>query len=761
MEAHPRSPRDLFEGKDHYEIPAFQRPYVWNEEDQWAPLWGDVVRVAEGYVHAQETETEQKTPQHFLGAVVYESKPAIAGDVTRHVVIDGQQRMTTLQILLDATQQVLAEREHELHAEALEDLIKNRSKAFIGKRERFKLWPSQADREAFAHAMDPDNHTWEGEHRIVEAHTFFRLEATRWLTGQPDDDDTIPPGTEELRVEALSSTLQNQLTLIAIDLSGHDDSQLIFETLNDRGTPLLKADLIKNWVFRRGEVLKADVENWSVTHWADFDDAWWREEIAQGRQVRSRVDIFLQYWLTMRMRDEVKTDHVFRAFAQYAQPKMDSASAADAMLSQLRRDADTYRNFAQLDTDTPEGRFYSRVIDAMELAATTPLFLWLLSENHGVPTGQLRRGLLAIESWVIRRTLLRMTSKDVNRFMVAVIKALDEVPPAEAGDKIHGFLSEQTADSRLWPTDAEVASQLPEIKMYGNIKQSRLRVVLAAIEQHLRDQSTKYEVIALPSALQIEHVMPRGWRTHWNTPELSPEEAAKRDKYVNTIGNLTLVTKSLNASLSNRPWTEAEAIGLKDGGEAGKGKRTLLDDFSLLVLNKEILRHTQSWTEDDIRARNTDMAEAICAVWPGPASVILTRVATADGDTAKPVDVVEGEDEVSKTTSDAESMEHLLHQFNNAMRDVYVRAKKEAGYNATYYLNMLHQHGGLNTARRLLNDGSVSAGFTALWERKRLDLTVENTVLQPQFQVLFNDEELENARRRLAAYDFDPVRSKR
>ncbi|MBD2763573.1 DUF262 domain-containing protein [Kocuria sp. cx-116] len=751
----------MFEGKDHYEIPAFQRPYVWNEEDQWAPLWGDVVRVAEGYVHAQEAETEQKTPQHFLGAVVYESKPAIAGDVTRHVVIDGQQRMTTLQILLDATQQVLAEREHELHAEALEDLIMNRSKAFIGKRERFKLWPSQADREAFAHAMDPENHTWEGEHRIVEAHTFFRLEATRWVTGQPDDDDTIPPGTEELRVEALSSTLQNQLTLIAIDLSGHDDSQLIFETLNDRGTPLLKADLIKNWVFRRGEVLKADVEKWSVTHWADFDDAWWREEIAQGRQVRSRVDIFLQYWLTMRMRDEVKTDHVFRAFAQYAQPKMDSASAADAMLSQLRRDADTYRNFAQLDTDTPEGRFYSRVIDAMELAATTPLFLWLLSENHGVPTDQLRRGLLAIESWVIRRTLLRMTSKDVNRFMVAVIKVLDEVPPAEAGDKIHGFLSEQTADSRLWPTDGEVASQLPEIKMYGNIKQSRLRVVLAAVEQHLRDQSTKYEVISLPAALQIEHVMPRGWRTYWNTPELSPEEAAKRDKYVNTIGNLTLVTKSLNASLSNRPWTEAEAIGLKDGGEAGKGKRTLLDDFSLLVLNKEILKHTESWTEDDIRARNTEMAEAICAVWPGPASVIPTRVEAADGDTEKPLDVAEGEDEASETTSAAESMEHLLHQFNNAMRDVYVRAKKEAGYNATYYLNMLHQHGGLNTARRLLNDGSVSAGFTALWERERLDLTVENTVLQPQFQVLFNDDELENARRRLAAYGFDPVRLKR
>ena len=630
MEAHPRSPRDLFEGKEHYEIPAFQRPYVWNEEDQWAPLWDDVVHVAESYVVAKETGTEPNTPHHFLGAVVYESKPAIAGDVTRHEVIDGQQRMTTLQLLLDAVQEVLSDCEHELHSEALEDLILNRSKAFIGKRERFKLWPSQADRAAFADAMDPEG-TWEGEHRIVEAHAFFRQEATRWIRGKPDDDGSVPPGSEELRVEALSSTLQDRLILIAIDLSGHDNAQLIFETLNDRGTPLLKADLIKNWVFRKGEILGTDVEKWSVTHWADFDQAWWREEIGQGGHVRSRVDIFLQYWLTMRLKEEVKTDYVFRVFVGYAEPRMVSAETADALLAELRRDADTYRSFAQLEASTLEGRFYSRVIETMELAATTPLFLWLLSENHSVPADQIRIGLESIESWVIRRTLLRMTTKDVSRFMVAVIKALDGIPATEAGHKIRSFLSEQTADSRLWPTDAYVVAQVPEIKMYGNIRQSRLSVVLAAIEQHLRDLSPKYGAVSLPAGLTIEHVMPQGWRTHWNKPDLSPENAARRDKYVHTIGNLTLVTKSLNGSLSNRPWTDPEAAGLKDGGKEGKGKWTLLDEFNLLVLNKEILKYTESWTDADISDRSTRLAEAICAVWPGPAAITQAPLGSPDG----------------------------------------------------------------------------------------------------------------------------------
>jgi len=92
MEANPRSPRDLFEGKEHFEIPAFQRPYVWNEEDQWAPLWDDIVRVAEIYATAKEAGLDPATtPKHFLGAVVFETKPPTAGDVTRHEVIDGQQ----------------------------------------------------------------------------------------------------------------------------------------------------------------------------------------------------------------------------------------------------------------------------------------------------------------------------------------------------------------------------------------------------------------------------------------------------------------------------------------------------------------------------------------------------------------------------------------------------------------------------------------------------------------------------------------------
>lgn len=475
---------------------------------------------------------------HFLGAVVYESKPPVVGDVTRHLVIDGQQRTTTLQVLIDAVQQVVLERGHLLLAEDLEGLVLNRSAVFKGKPERFKLWPSKGDRQAFSQAMDPQA-DWEGEHRIISAHDFFRTEARAWLSGQADADGVSPPGSEEQRVLALSSTLQHRLYLVAINLTGHDDSQLIFETLNDRGTPLLKADLIKNWVFQKGEQAGADVERWPDTHWADFDDDWWRDEIAQGRHSRSRIDIFLQYWLTMRLQEEVVTEHVFRVFTEHATPYLKTAHGAETLLTELRHDANTFRGFGQMEVDSVQGQFYSRVVETMELAATSPLLMWLLSKNHAVVEAQVSLALSALESWVIRRTLLRYTMKDVNKLMVAILKELDQVPREGAGSAVRDFLARQTADARLWPSDVELHENLPRTRLYGNVRQGRLRVVLEAIEHKLRPE--KNEDVSLPAGLEIEHVMPQGWRTHWDPdPKLSPEASASRDRRINVLGNLTL-----------------------------------------------------------------------------------------------------------------------------------------------------------------------------------------------------------------------------
>jgi hypothetical protein len=217
--------------------------------------------------------------------------------------------------------------------------------------------------------------------------------------------------------------------------------------------------------------------------------------------------------------------------------------------------------------------------------------------------------------------LLQMTSKDMNKLIVALLKAIDEVPAESAGVAIRTFLSQQTAGTREWPSDKKFLEEVVSRKMYGTIKQGRIVVVLSAIEEYLRrQQKSKYGAVSLPSGLTIEHVMPQKWREHWkSTPLLTPEQEQKRDKLVHTLGNLTLVTQSLNSSLSNRPWTDDQAINLNEGGHAGKGKWSILSQFNLIVINKDVLdQNPEQWSEKDILARAKDLAAVITKVWPGP-----------------------------------------------------------------------------------------------------------------------------------------------
>jgi hypothetical protein len=603
----------MFDGTVCYEIPPFQRPYVWTEEDQWQPLWADIERVADVVEEARTGEGE--VAPHFLGAVVIKQLPAAAGDPARHSVIDGQQRLTTLQILIDAIQLVTQEHGDEDDAETLMELVANSAKRFRGTPRRFKLWPSRIDRPAFERVMDNDlKSSGElAESRIAAAHGFFCQSVREWAGVEEQGENEHAVG----RLRLLAEVVQQQLVIVAINLDQRDDDQLIFETLNDRGTPLLAADLIKNMVFQRGEDLGADVDMWGEKYWADFDEEWWRQEVQQGRLFRSRIDLFLQYWLTMSRQEEISAEKVFAHFRDFAAPHLTTAGNATELLVRLRRDADTFRGFAELEPSSAPGRFYARVVEGLELGATIPLLLWLISGNHDLPAAAVSRALGAVESWCVRRTLLRATMKDVNRFVIALIKHLDTLAADQVGEGTAAFLLEQTADSRAWLTDEQLAQDLPGSRLYGNIRQNRLCIVLAAVEQKRRSEHS--EDVSLPASLQIEHVMPQKWRTHWSDGIADNASASgRRDHLVQTIGNLTLVTSRLNVSLSNRPWLDSDATAVAPSGpEAGKGKRSLIDKYSLLMLNKQIVQqHPEEWTEEDITTRGQAIANDIAAIWP-------------------------------------------------------------------------------------------------------------------------------------------------
>jgi hypothetical protein len=215
-------------------------------------------------------------------------------------------------------------------------------------------------------------------------------------------------------------------------------------------------------------------------------------------------------------------------------------------------------------------------------------------------------GLRALESFLVRRMVCRLTTKDYNRLTLDLAEVLQKQGIESPDEVIVEFLRQQTAESREWPNDERLISSFLTLPVYRLLTRGRLRLVLEGIEGALR--TSKAEEQTVPHNLTIEHVMPQAWRAHWPAPagEAGPELAAlDRDRLVRTIGNLTLVNNRLNPDLSNGPWNK---------------KREGLGKHSVLFLNKELLDESKvdGWDESTILERGERLARLAAQVWPGP-----------------------------------------------------------------------------------------------------------------------------------------------
>ena len=206
------TPKALFQKDIRYIVPEFQRRYVWTQDEQWEPLWEDVRNTADDYLEQLDNASgdrvvaEQNTARHFLGAVVVQQVNTATRDVDRREIIDGQQRLTTLQLLLDAVQYVCEEHGHGVKGVAtrLSKLVTNDEDLVEEKNDIFKLWPTTNDQDAFKHAMQNGLATDAYENSlIVQAHEYFQLQASQWLGS---DTELIPA-----RAEALETTVTGDL----------------------------------------------------------------------------------------------------------------------------------------------------------------------------------------------------------------------------------------------------------------------------------------------------------------------------------------------------------------------------------------------------------------------------------------------------------------------------------------------------------------------------------------------------------------------
>ena len=571
-------------------IPTFQRPYVWNKDEQWEPLWDDVRNTAEDYM--ERGMPVDKSRKHFLGAVVIQKQLSWVGEIGTRLVIDGQQRLTTAQLFLDAVQEVMERRGHTKISGRLSELVLN-SQAFVGEDDEFfKVWPTLSDRDAFRHAMHNGLPSDEHENSlIVQAHRFFKLQVEHWLDELPQESAA--------RAAALEKTITHLLDLVVIELEVEDEPHIIFETLNARGTPLLQSDLIKNVVLYKAglEGISSDSKK-ALCLW-DFSDEWWRKEIGRGRNRDARIELFLNYWLVMRTHSEVRADRTSTEFRNYAdKPKR----AITDIAADIKRVSQTYLSLEEGQKPGFENFLYRR--EVLQVGTLTPVLLWLFSSE--VPDEQRKRAVLALESYLVRRMVCRMTTKNYYQLFLGLLKSLEHAGTDCAGDAVVTYLSKQTAYANQWPDDRSLEDAFLTAPLYQSLTRARLRLVLEGIEEEIRSDLT--ESHAVPQGLTIEHIMPQKWQRYWRLPssERSVEQAIEmrdsRNRIIHTIGNLTLVSKRLNPKLSNASWAK---------------KRKELKEHTVLFLNKKLLDAApQVWNEDTIAERAKYLSRVATQIWP-------------------------------------------------------------------------------------------------------------------------------------------------
>lgn len=618
MKPETHTVQQLFERDVRYNVPLYQRPYVWKRDAQWAPLWDDLATVLEHRAGGDVLT-------HFLGAIVLEQEATNPGEIPRYIVIDGQQRLTTLQLLLTATAAAMAEVGADDDAALVRDLVLNNPRKAKGLNQ-LKVWPTNADRAAFTAAVAPvglDEAAAPAatDGLIQGALGYFTDQVRRYLAGSdvgtaatvtPDvdegievDDSPAPPADvpAATRAEQLRIALCDLLKLVTITLGADDNAQVIFETLNARGTPLLALDLVKNVLFQLAARQRADTDTLYYQVWQpQLDDEYWRIARRQGRLNRPAGELFLVHWLTLTLRDVVPATELFATFRQKV---LTPTTDATGLIRTLCNDAAIMRSFDGLAADYD---FFAR-LPALDANIVLPLVL-LLFRSPEISDARRRRALRILESWLARRALTRLTAKNYNR---QVPRLIDKI----SADLVHAddiLLTELAgAEGKIsrWPTDAEVARFLLDNDAYGIVARPRLVMALAAVETSL--YSNKTDVHTLPADLTLEHLIPQDWHDHWpltdkdGHPLAGPDADAgteRRNSRIHRLGNLTLVAGGLNSAMQNAAWT---------------AKRPELNRHSRLLLNARLDEY-DSFDEQAVDERGAWLISRILDIWPGPDS---------------------------------------------------------------------------------------------------------------------------------------------
>lgn len=619
MDVHKSSLLAVFDAKQRLEVPLFQRKYVWNEEHHWFPLWEDVERK---FIEALDGRKD--APNHFLGAIVLDQKQTPTGHVVVRQVIDGQQRLTTLQIFLAAYRDFCKEQGCAALADECDKFLFNTGMMAAPDVDRFKVWPTQLDQSQFTDVIAsgsreellrrhpqrrrPYARNFDPRPRMVECYLFFFGQLARFFLGE--EGESLLAGDYPIadRMDECFQTLRNALMVVVIDLQKDDDPQVIFETLNARGEPLLPADLLRNYIFFRANRAGLEMETTYKKYWSCFDDEFWRKEVKQGRLTRPRSDLFIQHFLASRQGNDIPIKHLYVEYRHWIEKSQPFSDVTAELATLARQGADFRRIIAPQQDDVIHE--LCTFLEAFDIRTAYPLLLALMDAE--LADSEWREIERVLESYLLRRAVCNLGTKNYNRIFLSLTRNLRK--DGFTGANLKGFLLGQTGESGVWPDDATFREAWLRKPLYGPLNSPKLLHLYGRLNQTY--MSSKSESLIFERPLSIEHIMPQKWKDNWpladgtkgmdfmelyTATEDDPRAIGtrKRENAIQTLGNLTILSTPLNSAQSNLPWNQ---------------KRPEMMKHSLLPINQDLLE-TMDWDETAILKRGEELFERALQIW--------------------------------------------------------------------------------------------------------------------------------------------------
>ena len=547
-------------------IPVYQREYSW-ERPQLEDLWNDVTLAGEDGM------------THFIGSFLYiPEEDSTATSIHRKLLIDGQQRMTTLSLLLAALLDYLDE--DDSRAQFLTDLSpKSLRKSYLFNDDyrgesRYKLVLSMDDKTTMHSLVDGSPLPEHPVRLLVDAKSFF---SQRIREGQ------VSP-------ETLWNGL-NKLVIIDTELNPNEDNaQLIFESMNSKGKPLTPIDLVRNFMLLS---LSNDRQN-------ELYDQYWRPiEHLFGQGAENEFNTFLWYWLSLKIPERApKQENAYHDFKYYVQSR-NLDREPQTILSELLAYATRYaRMFLRQEPDPDLKRKFDR-INTLDVRPARPLLmcLYTLMDEHKLTKDEFGRMCDMVESFLFRRMTVGKSTQGLNKMFAGMYRRLDDADnPQECLTAL--LLAPEKDSTGYFPDDSEFADALATRDIYRGFKKGRLYLL-----ERLEDSYHPKEPVNT-GMYQIEHVMPQtiddsaAWQTM-----LGPDWQNVHDTLCHTLGNLTLT--GYNQEYSNRPFPDKQ--NLNPGGYK----------YSPLSLNRYIADCTV-WNAETIHERAAALADRACSIWQRP-----------------------------------------------------------------------------------------------------------------------------------------------